>query len=271
MKDNNKIFYTEEYNNLELPKSSTVKVYQFNNSDYVEVTIMSRKITNKNKWKKISKTEIQNIETGEIKTVRHNENRSNNISGMVKSQRQLVRIINANFSNCKTLHFILTYSNKQYDIQQVYKDFSSFRKKLKYRKSELLLLAIYEPHKDGSFHIHLLIKNSNNPYQCFVPIENIKDIWKLGNIKFVKFNSSAAPYFCKKERLHFYNVGNRLYTKSRGLITPEAEEMNLYKFENRMKNYECISKRDTALFVKEKGNQPVKVNEFSYRKYKRKN
>lgn len=128
--DNN--FYTEETDTNSISASSIVKYYKLN--DTIEATIMARKVTSNNNWVKLNKTEMVNKETGEIKKMKQNSNRGNNINGIKRSQKVLVRLIEYNFPiDIQTLHFTLTYAIPIYDFQQASIDFSYFRAKLKHK------------------------------------------------------------------------------------------------------------------------------------------
>jgi len=141
--DNQSSFYTKETDTNNISASSIVKYYKLN--DTIEATIMSRKVTSNNNWKRLNKTEIVNKQTGEIKKMKQNANRGNNVNGIKRSQKVLIRLIEYNFPiDIQTLHFTLTYAIPIYDFQQGFNDFTYFRSKLKhkYKWLEYLLQSL---------------------------------------------------------------------------------------------------------------------------------
>ena len=146
MSDNkvNSKFFTRETENSNISSSSIVKYYKLKNSDTIEATIMSKKIIHKSSWVKLNKTEMVNKETGEVKKMRKNTNRSNNISGIKRSQKCLVRLIQHNFpTDIQTLHCVLTYATPLYDWKKANLDFTYFRSKLKHKYKFLEYLQRY--------------------------------------------------------------------------------------------------------------------------------
>jgi hypothetical protein len=142
--ENNSIFFTRENENSNISSSSIVKYYKLKNSNTIEATIMSRKITQKSCWVRLNKTEMVNKETGEIKKMKQNSNRGNNIAGIKRTHKMLVRLIHHNFNvDIQTLHFVLTYAIPIYDWKKAFADFTYFRSKLKHKYKFLEYLLRY--------------------------------------------------------------------------------------------------------------------------------
>lgn len=139
-KQNSSKFFTQETNNISIADTDYVKFYHFKNRDIqtIEATIMQKQIKPKNNWVKLNKTQMVNKETGEIKEMKRNVNRGSNISGIKRTQKGLVRIINYNFpTDIQTLHFVLTYAIPMFDWQTANNDFSYFRSRLKRKYKSL--------------------------------------------------------------------------------------------------------------------------------------
>ena len=125
-------FFTQENKKVSISDNDYVKYYKFNDTETIEATIIQRKFKPKNNWVKISKNQMVNKITGEIKEMKKNVNRGNNISGIKRSQKSILRIVYYNFpEDVTTLHIVLTYSTPNNDWQKGYIDFSYFRSKLK--------------------------------------------------------------------------------------------------------------------------------------------
>jgi len=134
MKENKEIskFFTQEIKDTSISDNDYVKYYKYNNARTIEAFISKRKNSPKNNWVKISKNQMVNKETGEIKDMKKNVNRGNNISGIKRSQKSILRLVYYNFpEDITTLHFVLTYAIPNYDWQKGYIDFSYFRSRIK--------------------------------------------------------------------------------------------------------------------------------------------
>lgn len=187
--------------------------------------------------------------------------RITNITSLERSKKRLVHLLYNNFAVPFSLHITLTYAKKEYSYSTVCKDFSKFRKKLCYRYSKIAFIAIYEPHKDSSWHIHLILRNCKG-----IKKELLENLWSKGKVNFKKFNVKASPYFCKSKRLSHYPAGARLYTKSRNVIPPVEQKTDIPSFKRKVAEMDCISQEGKSLVVEENEKKRV-VNNFLYQKY----
>lgn len=187
--------------------------------------------------------------------------RITNITSLERSKKRLVHLLYNNFAVPFSLHITLTYAKKEYSYSTVCKDFSKFRKKLCYRYSKIAFIAIYEPHKDSSWHIHLILRNCKS-----IKKELLENLWSKGKVNFKKFNVKASPYFCKSKRLSHYPAGARLYTKSRNVIPPVEQKTDIPSFKRKVAEMDCISQEGKSLVVEENEKKRV-VNNFLYQKY----
>ena len=190
--------------------------------------------------------------------------RSTNVASLTRSKQRLVRLIQNNFAVPFALHITLTYAKKEYSYSTVCKDFSKFRKRLCYRYSNLSFIAIYETHKDSSWHIHLLLKG------CRVNRELLEKLWSKGKVFLKKFNVKIAPYFCKSDSIAHYPAGTRIYSKSRNVIPPVEQKTDIPSFERKVAEMDCISQEGKSLVVEENGKKRV-VNNFLFQKYSKGN
>jgi len=140
------------------------------------------------KIRKIDKNSYEVLATGEIKQFELSETRKDNINSLRQTFKKLSYLINNNFSGRKNeLWITLTYSEKEYDPKKVAKDYELFLKRLKYQTKELGELGaicVKEPHADGSWHMHVLLKYVNRK-KAYIANERLRDIWGHG---FVKIN-----------------------------------------------------------------------------------
>lgn len=193
--------------------------------------------------------------------------KSDNLKNAYISQRKMVRLTKNNFSYpvfalCATL----TYRDKQYELKVVYKDFGKLRDKLKYRFEKIGYIAIYEPHDDGSWHIHLIYKNAKG-----LTKDSLEKMWGKGFVYIEKFDASAAPYFCSKnDRLKYFPSGSRLYSASRNIKEPTARMFTPAVFQDYVetKEMQCTSIQAKTLYKLE-ADGPKKVNHFVYMNFQK--
>lgn len=191
--------------------------------------------------------------------------RSTNATSLARSKQRLVRLIQNNFAVPFALHITLTYAKKEYSYSVVCKDFTYFRKKLCYRFNNLAFIAIYETHKDSSWHIHLLLKNCKG-----VNRELLEKLWQKGGVYLKKFNVKIAPYFGKSDSIAHYPAGARIYTKSRNVIPPIEQKTDIPSFKRKVAEMDCISQEGKSLVVEQNGKRRV-VNSFLFEKYSKGN
>lgn len=188
--------------------------------------------------------------------------RITNIASLERSKQRLVRLLYNNFAVPFALHITLTYAKKEYEYSTVCKDFSRFRKRLCYRFTALAFIAIYEPHEDSSWHIHLILKNCKG-----VNRKLLEDLWQKGRVNLKRFTVAKAPYFCKSSRLDTYPAGARLYTKSRNVVSPVEQKADIPSYKRKVAGMECISQEGKSLIVEENGKKRRVVNNFLFQKY----
>lgn len=189
--------------------------------------------------------------------------RITNIASLERSKKRLVHLLYNNFAVPFALHITLTYSKKEYLYSNLCKDFTRFRKKLCYRFRKVAFIAIYEPHKDSSWHIHLILRNCKG-----IKKELLENLWQKGRVNLKKFNVKASPYFCKSKRLLHYPAGARLYTKSRNVVPPVEQKTDIPSFKRKVVGMNCISQEGKSLVVEENEKKRI-VNSLLFQKYEK--
>lgn len=168
--------------------------------------------------------------SGEIRE--YNTSSDYNLKSYKRMCVKLRDLIIHNFKNDDTKLITLTYATPQKRGDQVQKHLVSYFKSLR-NKCEFDYITVIEPHKNGSFHAHILLK-FNSP-----PAKNkfLKEKWKHGHSKVekVKNINALAHYFTsekKAKRLHFYPPNFKIYRSSSGIISPKAIKMTKEQFMN---------------------------------------
>lgn len=207
----------------------------------IEMTVMEKQRHRKCSVRKINKDYYMVERTGEIKKYGEKSNKKKKVN-MNNKFTALRRIINLNFIGLDSeIHVTLTYSKAMYDREQVSKDFKKFWKHLKFSYPDLEYVAIYEPSRLGSWHIHVLIK-SIKKRGLYISQYELKYLWGNGYVYVnkIKNNDNIGAYFVallsidktyggdkkKVARLHYYTKGYRLYSCSTGIEKPTCLKMS---------------------------------------------
>lgn len=184
------------------------------------------------RYRKISKNQVVNVETGEIIECKTSESRKDNVVSLRRTVKRLRDLINCNFEGADNELFItLTYGEDMRDLRRLYRDFDKFYKKLKrrYRDIEFRYISVVEPHESGKWHLHLLLKALNREYLF---IDNDSVIWKLW-----------GHGYTKTQRLHGVdNVGAYLSSYLTDLFDEDGRKhkgARLYLYPAGMNIYRC--------------------------------
>lgn len=243
----------------EISRSSFVTVTKMNH--LIEVQHMEKKNTSCHIKKLNSDTYVE-IATGEIKNFKKTETRAEGLNSLRQTFKKLRYLINNNFTGSNNELFItLTYKDQTNDHLQVGDDYKKFLKRLKrYFKEQTTVDAIkvLEPHATGNYHVHVLLR-FNDLEKIYISNDKLSEIWTLGFVKVQSLNgvdnvgaylsaymadlevsdefndvkgdleekivSGENKRFIKGGRLAFYPTGVNLYSKTKGIVYPEREEM----------------------------------------------
>lgn len=207
---------------------------------------------NKEPIRKISKTEYVTPD-GEIHLYeKHSKNRSENRASILKTMKNLRRLINHNFDGSPNeLWITLTYAENQTDNVQVTKDFKVFMKKVRRRYPNMEYINVLEPQGRGAWHMHVLFKQLNSDY-LYISNDELAKMWGHGYtyVKKLKQQDRVASYvtayltnvavtdtsnvdfkdtyvasdnkrYIKGGRLDLYPRDMRFYRSSKGIKKPE--------------------------------------------------
>ena len=229
---------SEEVLESKIEMEDRVNVYKY--GDMLELATVPKKAS-PIEVKKIDKDHYKKINhaTGEVDILeyqRHSKSRADNIPFVLRSMRNLRRIINANEWD-NQLWLTLTYAENQKDTKQVYKDFQVFIKDLR-RKVDCKLeyINVLEPQERGAWHCHVLLR-SDDVERLYIPNEVVAKCWKKGftKTKAIKETDNVAAYLTayltsfydeeekrsiKGSRLIMYPPGMNIFRCSRGINRP---------------------------------------------------
>ena len=168
-----------------------VKVTQMGH--IIEMISIARKPDTLQNYVKLSKEAYAVVDrhTGEVTEIKEyaiNENRSQNISGLKKTLKNIKDLINSNFSGAPNELFItLTYALidglPMNDVKKASRDFDVFIKRFRRKHPDLQYIAVLEPQASSSWHWHLLVKfiDWQNHNQVYINNnETIEPMWGHG-------------------------------------------------------------------------------------------
>jgi hypothetical protein len=267
-------------------KDSLTKVCITNH--IIEMKIFQKPPHNLQRFKRLSKSEYLDTETGEVKEYRRSTDGA--IRNTNASFDYLRKLINLNFTGLpRELYITLTYANPVRDKKQLSKDFHRFWNKFKYHYPNCEYIAIYEPHATGSWHIHVLVRNSN-VQTLFVPREAILTYWPNGNVWINREykNDNIGAYYTafresndfigksektdtqdtnhKKDRIRFYPANGKIFTASRGIRKPQTLTMSYHDALQLTHNATpCFSEKITIVCSDENGK--AEINTITYQQF----
>lgn len=187
------------------------------------------------------------IKTGEIKQMNTSSvSRKDNITSLKRTMRKLRRLISNNFPGGKDeLWVTLTYSQNinamhQDDTRVVYNDFKVFMQRARKLIGKLDYIAILEPQASGRWHLHVLLKTSDNS-ELYISNSIMEKIWGKGftSTKRLSRHDNVAAYVMayvtnlridngtskkrdiKGARLYLYPKGTKIYRRSKGIVEPK--------------------------------------------------
>lgn len=119
--------------------------------------------------------------TGEVKEIKHTNNRSDGVSSLRKTFKKIRNIINFNFQGGgNELAFTLTYAENMTDTKRLYCDFKRFFMRLRRRYGmDIDYFSVVEPQGRGAWHCHVLLR-FNSFDKIYIPNEEIAEMWGQG-------------------------------------------------------------------------------------------
>ncbi len=255
----------------------------------IEVETMDKQPRNLTRYRKFDKSHYIDLDTGELCDYQPRIDSSRKHT-MLPSFERLRRIINANFfglpSEC---HVVLTYREQITDPQPLYADFKKFWQRLSYRYPHCEYIAVTEPQHQGSWHFHVLIKDTQAK-RLFIPHEELTCLWGRGFtwISSLAGNDNIGLYFMvrlkdvdlhedlqngqqsklilKGARLQFYPPHMKLYRCSSGIVRPQAITMPYGEVQRLVRSKSPCFRRTIRVVKNEDGGE-TELNAITYEHY----
>jgi len=135
-------------------------------------------------------------ETGEIHYFQKKENRGQSYSGIKATLKRMGYKINANFEGADNEFFItLTFRKAVYDFKEASRLSSNFLERFKYHyrnHGNINIFIVPEPHANGAWHFHLLVK-----------FRDKKKFTILNNFNYKRIGKKST---CNKEKLTWEQI-----------------------------------------------------------------
>lgn len=286
MKDNTG--YTWSNKLSDMPDGSKVKVTMYkDHADTVTTKNNPAGIAALQNHKRISKTEYVDND-GEIREYKSNESR--NLKDSIKKIR---KYIEHNFTDFECWHITLTYAEQTFDFGQAANDCKSFLDDLEkhYKEYFFEYLRIIEPHANGAWHIHILVKSATDDTQLKLSAAVITDIWGKGNAtaRQVGAIQEMINYFGtvhthikqdghklskterKQLRWHYYPKRKRIYARSNGIEEPPEDDTTTDKLLDYLSEhgYDTNSSNQSSLCVSDTETGVI-LNTINYQRFNKK-
>lgn len=242
--------------------------------------------------KKISGTQYMDLKTGEIKNYNQGTEKTN--KNLRVAFRTLMGLIRENFSENSTnqLFLTLTYKENMQDTEKLYLDFNKFMKRLKYQLKDhnLEYIAVAEPQGRGAWHMHVMIKSTNQEV-LYIDKRELTDIWGLGRTDCQRLKSDDVgtyyvAYFTdiidesklkddadlskarkKGARLKYYPLKFKFFRTSRGIKKPIEVEMAFDEIIEEYGNPTYIQEYDLVQKDEENGEKIINtITRLSFKK-----
>lgn len=274
-----------------LSSAEIIKVFEGNG--IVEVESMQKAPFSLNRFVRLSKTEYLDKETGEIQKYKKTETRNQSPNEVRKSFKALRRLINYNFcAGNNERHITLTYGKLQKNPKEVNRDFRQWWKLIKKHFHSLEYICVTEYQASGSIHLHVLVKDTENEdlpleqkllnetwTQGFSEVTEIKNVSNLGAYFSARFtdidlnediqNENTSKLILKGARLKFYKTGQRIFSRSRGIVRNKGHTVTPEELENITRGAKLVY-ADSKIITKinENGKEYI-VNRSTYQQFNR--
>lgn len=169
-----------------------------------------------------------------------------------RAERDLRRLINANYRKGESRFVTLTFKDNIQDLKWANREFSKFVMRWQYKLGyKLQYSAVVEFQKRGAIHYHCIFYNI--PQKLDLP--KLRDIWGYGsvNVKRIEHVDNVGAYMVKymsKNSIDKRLEGQKMYFNSRGLIKPqeikepEVVEALAESLQNQVPKYENTFSND---------------------------
>lgn len=206
--------------------------------------------------------------TGEVKElISRAKTRKDNIKNVKSSLQNGRDIINANVTDLKKVAWVtFTYAENMTDNKKLWNDWKNFNRFYREIVGNYEYIVAVEPQRRGAWHIHAFLIFD---HECYLDYNTIRNTWGKGRVEVQymfgdvdNLGAYLSAYLCnleldekaktlgyhdlnvvscertghmyeKGQRLGMYPKNMKIFRRSRGIIKPEAEWIELREAEER--------------------------------------
>lgn len=240
----NKTDYTWSNTLADMPDTAKVKVTMYKNyADTVTTKSNPAGTAALRNARRISKTQYVDSD-GEI-----HEYKTSEVRDLKDTIKKIRKYIENNFTDFECWHIALTYAEQNFDFRQAADDCKSFLGRLatRYKEYSFEYLRIIEPHANGAWHIHILVKSAVENIQLKLSETVITEVWGNGNAtarqvgkiqEMINYFGTVHSHIksdghklskteIKQLRWHFYSKRVRIQAKSNGIVEPPEDDTTM--------------------------------------------
>lgn len=280
--------YTWSNKLSDMPDTAKVKVTMYkDHADTVTTKNNPAGIAALQEHKRISKTEYVDND-GEIHEYKNNE-----VRDLKDSIKKIRKYIAHNFTDFECWHVTLTYAEQTFDFGQAAHDCELFLGRLatRYKNYAFEYFRIIEPHANGAWHIHILVKSATDDTQLKLSSAVITEVWGLGNAtaRQVGAIQEMINYFGtvhthikqdghklskteqKQLRWHYYPKRKRIYARSNGIEEPPEDDTTTDKLLDCLSEhgYDTNSSSQSSLYISDTETGVI-LNTINYQRFNKK-
>lgn len=277
--------YTWSNKLSDIPDKSKVKVTMYNGyADTVTTKNNPAGIAALQERKRISKTEYVDS-VGEIHEYKSSEGRD--LKDTIKKIRKYIEY---NFIDFECWHITLTYAEQEFNYAKAAHDCELFLGRLatRYKKYAFEYFRIIEPHANGAWHIHILVKSATEDIQIKLSASVITEVWGKGNATarqvgaiqeminyfgtvhtHIKQNGHKLSKTEKKQlRWHYYPKRVRIYAKSNGIEEPPEDDTTTDELSDYLSEhgYDTNSSSQSSLYISDTETGVI-LNTINYQRF----
>ena len=221
------------------------------------------------------------------------EYKSNEVRDLKDTIKRIRKYIEYNFADFECWHITLTYTVQTFDFGQAAHDCELFLGRLATRYKEYVFeyFRIIEPHANGTWHIHILVKSATADTQLKLSAAVITEVWGKGNAtaRQVGAIQEMVNYFgtvhsnikadghklskteLKQLRWHYYPKEKRIYARSNGIVEPPEDDTTIGKLSDYLSEhgFDTNSSSQSSLAVCNTETGEI-LNKINYRRFNKK-
>lgn len=260
-------FYPQKLQGESLTVTENTEVRYIRTGSIIRYSIQTGR-NHENHIKRLGNGLYMDDRTGEVKElISRAKTRKDNIKNVKSSLQNGRDIINANVTDLKKVAWVtFTYAENMTDNKKLWNDWKNFNRFYREIVGNYEYIVAVEPQRRGAWHIHAFLIFD---HECYLDYNTIRNTWGKGRVEVQymfgdvdNLGAYLSAYLCnleldekaktlgyhdlnvvscertghmyeKGQRLGMYPKNMKIFRRSRGIIKPEAEWIELREAEER--------------------------------------